>query len=97
MVDVWYNISNLSTSVNVIQMARVANDVTLGWYGIFIVLGSFFVTFFSMKQYSNKAASQAAATLAVVLSILLRSIGLVSSYVMFISIILVSACAAWLM
>ena|SRR3990167_4234168 len=93
----WYNITNATGTSNLFKIATVANEVTFGWYGNFIVIGTFFITFFSLKEFPTKNAATAAFFMSTFVSLTLYVMNMVAPIIIWISMAGLALCAYWLM
>ncbi len=70
--------------------------VSAGWFFIMILFAIFIIMFISLKQYSNSKAFAGASFLCMILGIIMRTLGFISSTWMYLFIILVAISAVWL-
>ena len=70
--------------------------VSSGWFFLMILFALFIIVFISLKQYSNSKAFAGASFLCMILSIIMRTLGFISSTWMYLCILLVAISVVWL-
>lgn len=74
----------------------VQNDVSGGFFFLAILLALFIIMFISLKRYSTSTAFTTAAFINMIFAIILRTLDLIASKWMYLSMILVAIGAVWL-
>lgn len=70
--------------------------VSDNYFFLMILFALFIIVFVSLKNYSNSKAFASASFLCMILSIMLRALGFISSTWMYLCIILVAGSVVWL-
>jgi len=78
------------------SLFEYVQKVSDGWFFLMILLAIFIIVFISLKNYSNSKAFASASFLCMILSIILRALGFISSTWMYLCIILVAVSVVWL-
>jgi len=74
-----YNLTNLTEGGTLLSVFQVANEVTTGWFGKMILLATFVIALISLMQVSEKKMAFATASFVTfIISIILRTTGLVT-------------------
>jgi hypothetical protein len=69
---------------------------TIPGFGIFLLIMVFFISFISLKQYTNERAFAFSSFFCAILSILMRMIGLINDRIMFIVFVIAAIGLIWL-
>ena len=77
-----------SNITNLVDMAKWTNVVTVGFFWPLILLGLFCILFFSFKSYSTERALATSSFITMIIAIMLGIIGLVSSYIVVLTIVI---------
>jgi|TARA_R100000501_G_C2629618_1_gene124393 hypothetical protein len=91
-----YNLTNLTTGGSLLSVFQVANEVTSSWFGKMILLSVFVIALVSLMQVSDKKTAFATSSFVTFLiSILLRTTGLMNDdfIIVFILVLLVGSVA----
>ena len=86
-----YNLTNLTSSNNLYDLATATNDLTDGIFALLIVFTIFIISYSAMAKWGFKSAFAASCFITAGSTILLRIMNWVSDTVMFISFLLVAA------
>jgi len=84
-----YNLTNLTDANNLFEFFRAGNQLSEGYLGLMLLIGTWLVFFFSFKGYDTKRAFAGTSFITAVAAILLRLMQFISNEVMFMSFILV--------
>ncbi|MBA7494362.1 hypothetical protein ES702_04937 [subsurface metagenome] len=84
----YYNLTNVTNSSNVWELTDSVNAMSGGWLGIGILITLTIIIFISMKDYPMKEAFAATMFISTIAALLLRVIGIIGDFVMFIYVIL---------
>lgn len=82
-----YNLTNISTSENYLELTQNVNDMTSGLLGFLILLSFFIILIISFSNSSIAARITTAALLTTIVSFLFRVIGLTSDLIVLMFVI----------
>lgn len=94
-----YQLPTNESYVNVTGMYSLFDyiqEVSSGWFFLMILFAIFIIVFVSLKNFSNSKAFAGASFLVMILSIIMRALGFISSTWMYLCIVLVAVSVVWL-
>jgi hypothetical protein len=83
----YYNLTNVTNATNMWTLTESVNELSAGWLGVAVLITLSVILFISLKDYPMKEAFAATCFISTVLALLLRVLGLISDFVMFIYVI----------
>lgn len=90
MTEPWYNFTNFTSKNAFVDILKFANQVTKDWFGALVIFGFMFVLLISFKSqgYELRSSITSSALISTIIAILMRAIGLVSDYVIYILVVI---------
>lgn len=86
-----YNLTNMTSANNVYDLFSSVNSLSNGFYGLFILLIVFIVSFAFMKNFDTKTAFIASSFITAVIAVGLFFLGFIAIYGLLIPILLLIA------
>ena len=83
----YYNLTNITASNNTLQLTQAVDEMSGGWLGVGIIITISVIIFISLKDYPLKESFAATAFISTILCLLLRVIGMLNDFVLFIYVI----------
>ena len=91
-----YDLPTNETSAGILNVFQYVQSVSDGWFFILILFAIFIIVFIALKDYTSSRAFAGAAFLNMILSVMMRTLGLITNQWMYLSIVLVAIAAVWL-
>lgn len=91
-----YPLPTNETSAGILNIFQYVQSVSDGWFFILILFAIFVIVFISLKNYTSSRAFAGAAFLNMILSVMMRTLELITNQWMYLSIVLVAIAAVWL-
>jgi len=91
-----YPLPTNETSAGILNVFQYVQSVSDGWFFILILFAIFIIVFIALKDYTSSRAFAGAAFLNMILSVMMRTLGLITNQWMYLSIVLVAIAAVWL-
>ena len=91
-----YDLPTNETSAGILNIFQYVQSVSDGWFFILILFAIFIIVFIALKDYTSSRAFAGAAFLNMILSVMMRTLGLITNQWMYLSIVLVAIAAVWL-
>ena len=91
-----YELPNNETASGILSLFQYTQGVSDGWFFVLILFAIFIIVFISLKDYASSRAFAGAAFLNLILSVIMRTLELISNQWMYLSIVLVAVSAVWL-
>lgn len=92
----YYNITNITSSANPVDIVIGVNQLSGQWFGILTLLSIFIISSIAMYYYGAKRSLPASLFLTTIVAVLFVGIGLVGEHILVICIILLGLSVAWL-
>lgn len=96
MPNFTYNMSNLSTDMNVVSLVQGVNEKTEGLFGLLLLLAIFLIILIATKNYEIRRSFAGASFLTMLIGIMLFTIGMVQLYIVVVLIIMTAGGAVLL-
>ena len=87
MTDI-YNLTNVSSSANFLEMTQHANTLSGGWFGNLALISFCLIMFISTRSSSIATKTTTALFITTIVGMLLRVTGLVGDYILFVFVAL---------
>ena len=91
-----YDLPTNESASGILNLFQYIQGISDGWFFVLILFAIFIIVFISLKNYTSSRAFAGAAFLNMILSVIMRTLGLISNQWMYLSIILVAVAAVWL-
>jgi|TARA_R100000750_G_C2303082_1_gene79576 hypothetical protein len=85
-----YNLTNVSSSENILELTQYTNDITGGWLGILIMVSFLFILFVNLQGSSPAVRFTTASFLTTLLAFLFRIINLSNDFIVVILVLITS-------